>query len=53
MYLEIVFVTGITVTLYNMYVILQTEREIQDEVERDIPISRNSGASVLLHPLAI
>ena len=53
MYLEIVFVTGITVTLYNMYVILQSEREIQDEVERDTFYPRNSGASVLLHPRVI
>ena len=53
MYLEIVFVTGITVTLYNMYVILQNEYQIQDEVERDALLPRNSAASVLLHPRVI
>jgi len=53
MYLEIVFFTGISVTLYNIYAILQNEHQIQDEVERDTFYPRNSAASVLLHPRVI
>ena len=51
MYLEIVFIVALGGAFFTAYTSLEEESRIQEE--RDIPISRSSAASVLLHPRVI
>ena len=51
MYLEIVCIIALGGAFYTAYTSLEEESRIQEE--RDIPISRNSGAALLLPPRVI